>query len=286
LLDPAFVQALEHLRLEVRRRIARGGAGERRSVRRGASVEFAEHRAYTPGDDPRRIDWNAYARLSELVVRLFVAEQDVTVYLVLDASRSMALDAAKFAHARTLAAALGYLALTGAERVALTVVSAGGAGERPVLRGRASVPGFLAALERVAPSGTGALGQAVDALLARGARPGLAVLVSDLYDDGDAVRAARRLAVARFEPTVLHVLSPAELAPPALGEAELWDSETAERLALRIDAAALARYGEKLAAWLDGLARACRAAGARYVRAFADRDPLAIVADAVARGGR
>ncbi|MCC6877519.1 MAG: DUF58 domain-containing protein, partial [Sandaracinaceae bacterium] len=81
LLDPAFLGRLAQLAIRARRRFAGAAAGARRSTRRGSSAEFADHRPYHPGDDIRRIDWNAYARLEELVLRLFVAEEDLSLHL-------------------------------------------------------------------------------------------------------------------------------------------------------------------------------------------------------------
>src|SRR5512143_1454155 len=114
LLSPSFLATLDRLTLVSRRARMGKFKGERRSPRRGGSVEFADFRTYATGDDFRQIDWNAYARLERLFVKLFVAEEDLTVHLWLDASRSMAWgEPQKFHFARRLAAALGYVALVG-----------------------------------------------------------------------------------------------------------------------------------------------------------------------------
>src|SRR5687768_3577492 len=114
LLEPDFIRRLARLRILVRRRFAGAAGGARRSTRRGSSAEFADHRPYAFGDDVRRIDWNAYARLEELVLRLYVAEEDLTLYLLVDASRSLDHGTPpKIDVAKRVAAALAYVALSG-----------------------------------------------------------------------------------------------------------------------------------------------------------------------------
>jgi uncharacterized protein (DUF58 family) len=270
LLDPAFVRELEHLRVELSRRVAGVRVGEHRSLRRGASVEFAEHRPYAPGDDLRRVDWNAFARLGELVVRLYAAEEDVTVHLVVDASRSMAFgDPTKLSVASRVAAALGYLCLTGSERVTLSLAIGAEVSTRATMRGRRQLPALLAALEAAEARGGGALDRAVDVLLARHAgRPGVAVVLSDLFDEGAGLTAAHKLAAARHETAVVHTLSAMELSPDALGEMTLVDSETGERLDLALDEVAVEAYRARLDAWRAEVERGLQKRGVRYVRAF------------------
>ncbi|HEY3253840.1 MAG TPA: DUF58 domain-containing protein, partial [Polyangiaceae bacterium] len=111
LLDPAFVRELEALRRRLSVTVQSGGAGERVSRRRGGSAEFQDHRPYAPGDDLRRVDWAAFARTGEPVLKLFRAEEDSVLRLVLDASGSLAFGSPqKFEVARRVAAAIGYLA--------------------------------------------------------------------------------------------------------------------------------------------------------------------------------
>ncbi len=281
LLDPSFVRELEHLRVELSRRVAGVRAGEHRSLRRGASVEFAEHRPYAPGDDPRRVDWNAFARLGELVVRLYAADEDVTVHLVVDASRSMSFGApSKLSTAARLAAAIGYLCLTGSERVSLSVCVGGETSSRATMRGRRKLAELLASLDRLEARGHAPVDRAVDALVARHAgRPGVAVVLSDLLDAGAGVSAARKLAAARHETAVVHVLSAAELDAAALGEATLVDSETGDALDLALDDEARALYRDGLSRWIADVTATLQRRGVRYVQAF----PGAQARDVVAR---
>src|SRR5512136_1765889 len=107
LLSPSFLYTLDRLTLVSRRLRTGTFKGERRSPRRGGSVEFADYREYAPGDDFRQIDWNAYARLERLFLRLFVEEEDATVHIILDASQSMDWgEPQKWNYAQRVAAAL------------------------------------------------------------------------------------------------------------------------------------------------------------------------------------
>ena len=123
LFDEPFLRKLERLALLSRRAMAGHYQGERRSPKRGQSVEFADFRPYTPGDDFRRIDWNAYARLERFFIKLFVEEEDLTVHLLVDASRSMDWgEPNKLWYAARAAGALGYVALAGLDRVTVTAL--------------------------------------------------------------------------------------------------------------------------------------------------------------------
>ena len=187
--DAAFLRKLEMLALVSRRVFAGKSRGERRSSRRGGSVEFSDYRQYAPGDDFRAIDWNAYARLEHLFLKLFVEEEDLAVHVLLDASRSMDFGAprTKLDLARKLAGALAYCALAGYDRAALWTFGGrpGDLEATPLVRGRARVFGLFDALERLEPregGGAGAFSAAARAFVERKPRSGLVIVLSDLLD--------------------------------------------------------------------------------------------------------
>ena len=123
LFDEAFLRRLEQLAILSRQALSGQMQGERRSAKRGQSVEFADFRPYALGDDFRRIDWNAYARLERFFIKLFVSEEDVTVHLLVDVSRSMDWGTPhKLDYALRAAGALGYVALVGLDRVTVTAL--------------------------------------------------------------------------------------------------------------------------------------------------------------------
>src|SRR6185436_18163819 len=186
LFDEAFLRRLEQLELASRRLTAGRMKGERRSVRRGQSVEFADYRNYSAGDDLRQLDWNVYARLERLFVKLFVEEEDVTVTLLIDASASMASGhPEKLLFAKRAAAALGYIGLASEDRIAVTALTGRTARRRASLRGSGRVFRLLADLSAIEPAtGVTDLVAAARHAAAQLHGRGVIVLLSDLLDPG------------------------------------------------------------------------------------------------------
>src|SRR5579859_2149884 len=151
LFEPGLVKVLESLTLAGRRVPSGKTAGQWRSRASGSSVEFSDYRTYAPGDEFRRIDWNAYARLERLFVRLYRAEEDLALAVVLDASASMAWGKpSKGRLAAQLAGALALIALHSGDRVQVAACREGGVDERlPALRGQAAVWSAWRMLERL-----------------------------------------------------------------------------------------------------------------------------------------
>ena len=271
LLDPDFLRRLARLRLMVRRRFAGAAGGARRSVRRGSSAEFADHRPYYSGDDVRRIDWNAYARLEELVLRLYVAEEDLTLYLLVDASRSMAVgDPPKIDVAKRIAAALGYVGLSGSERVAVVPFGAGIRAPLPPVRGKRRIGTLLRHLDGLEATGATDLSRATEEILARRMRPGLVAVVSDLLDPGGYQRPLDRLIAERHEVALFHVLAADELDPEPGGDLVLVDSERGTRVDVSLDARAIRAYRARLAAFLSEAEAWAKRRGVAYVRVAGD----------------
>jgi uncharacterized protein (DUF58 family) len=271
LLDPDFIQRLARLRLLVRRRFAGTAGGSRRSKRRGASVEFADHRAYAPGDDVRRIDWNAYARLEELVLRLYVAEEDLTVYLLVDRSASMAFgDPPKLESAKRLAAALAYVALSGSERVAVVPFGDGPDVPLPPTRGKRRVGHVLRYLDAIEPSGETSLTRTVDRFLARRPRPGLVAIIGDLLDPAGWTRPLDRLLSEKHEPAIFHVLSHEELDPPRGGDFAFVDAERGTSVEVSLDRRAREAYAKRLRGFLGEVEAYAKKRGLSYVRVEGD----------------
>jgi uncharacterized protein (DUF58 family) len=264
--DEAFLRQLEQLLLVMRNPVRGGLKGGRRSVKRGQSVEFADFRDYTPGDDLRQLDWNVYARLERLFVKLFIEEEDITISLLVDASASMAAGApAKLLFAKRAAAALGYIGLASDDRVVVSALAGRTAVRRRGIRGSGRVFRLLADLSSI-EAGTGQtdLVAATRHAAAQLSGRGLVILISDLLDPG-ADRVVRELAAARSELIVLHVLSPEELDPQLEGDLRLVDVETSDGVDVTVDLPTIDRYRERLAAWQESLADVARKRGAMYV---------------------
>ena len=286
LLSPSFLATLDQLVLVTRRARVGTFKGERKSPRRGGSVEFADYREYAPGDDFRQIDWNAYARMEKLFLRLFVEEEDATVHVLLDASESMKWSD-KWQYAQKLAAALGYIALLGMDRLSAAAIppspkrrgganaradeasskraSAGEGGEvmRP-LRGKAYALQFFEWLTSLEPGGSASPQNALARYAANVRRAGPLLLVSDLMDDGWQ-SAIQKLSERNYEITLLHILAPDELEPALEGDLKLLDSETNSAIEITADYDLLERYRARVRAWQHDWSKFSSARGINYL---------------------
>jgi len=270
LLEPALLSRLERLQVMTRRRLAGNLASEHRSPEHGESLDFAEYREYHPGDDFRRIDYQALARLDQLMVRLFEAEQDLTVRLLLDTSASMT--PTKLRQAVRVAAALGFVALVRRDVVTLHTFPLERAPRR--FTGRHAAHALFKQLEDIAgagPTGVTPFAAAARDMLSRPGPKGLTVVVSDLltpeWEDG-----LTRLPARGGDLVVVHVLAADELRPDLVGDLDLVDVETGARVPVSLSPDALRRYEKVARAWADGIARRCRQLHAGYVRVLDDAD--------------
>ncbi len=283
LFDEAFLRRLEQLELASRRLTAGRMKGERRSVRRGQSVEFADYRSYTHGDDLRQLDWNVYARLEKLFIKLFVEEEDVTVHVLVDASRSMDFgEPNKLTFARRAAGALAYLGLAHLDRVSVAFLGEGRAVTLRPLRGKARVfEVFRFLAEPRAERLTGLAAAARDyAGRLRGRGP--LILISDLMDPGYS-DALRDLAGTRCQLSVLHVLAPEELDPDVPPDARLVDNETGQGIEVTGDDDLVDRYRTRLGEWQAELAAFCSRRGGAYVSVPSDVDLADLLFDVLRR---
>lgn len=269
--DEAFLRQLERLLVLMRSPVRGGLKGGRRSVKRGQSVEFADYREYTMGDDLRQLDWNVYARLERLFVKLFIEEEDVTVTLLIDASASMrAGQPSKLLFAKRAAAALGYIGLASEDRVTVSALTGRSARRRAAMRGSGRVFRLLADLSSIdVAEGPTDLVAAVRHAAAQLHGKGVVILLSDLLDPG-ADRVIRELAATGSELIVLHVLSPDELDPQIEGDLRLVDIETGDGVDVTIDLPTLDAYRSRLTAWKAGFADLCAKRRASYVDLSSD----------------
>ncbi len=267
LLSPAFLHTLDQLTLVTRRARVGTFKGERRSPRRGGSVEFADYREYAPGDDFRQIDWNAYARLERLFLRLFVEEEDVTIHILLDASESMNFgQPAKWEYARRVAAALGYIALVGMDRLCGAAFAR--SAERAYLvfpphRGKAQALAWFDWLTYLQPGGAVSPAATLLNYAANVKRPGPLILIGDLMDDGWR-EGIQTLAANGYEVTLLHLLAPQELDPALEGDLKLVDSETNAPVEITADFDLLSRYRARVHEWQSEWAQFSAARSINY----------------------
>jgi uncharacterized protein (DUF58 family) len=266
LLESSFLRKLDRLSIVTRRAMAGDIQGERRSPRRGASVEFADFRPYTSGDDIRQIDWNLYARAERFYLKLFVAEEELTVHLLVDTSASMDWGSPnKLRHAKQLAAAFGYIALSNLDQVTVTAFGAStNAAQLPGVRGKRGAVPLFGFLQRLGASSGGDLAKTCHRYIQTARNPGPLLLCSDLLDAGwkDALSA---LSSRPFEITVMHVLAPQELEPELDGDFKLVDVEGGNPVEISADLNLLRRYRENLAAWRAEIESFCAGRGIAYV---------------------
>jgi uncharacterized protein (DUF58 family) len=266
LFDESFLRRIERMSLQAQRTL-RGNpsSGEHRSQRQLPATIFSDHRPYSSGDDLRYVDWNAYARQDHVLVRLGEAEQDVNVHLLVDASQSMLLGRpSRLRLAQQIAGALGYLALAHSDRV--RVVPFGPAAERSFgpVQGKAHSIALLRFIERIAPQPATRLAPVLQEHARRHPQGGMIVICSDLLAADNLEEALRHLVPPRWQTLVLHLIDQGDLTPELRGPLELEDSESGQRLSLTLDDETLRAYRSSVAAWREGLARACARRGATY----------------------
>ncbi|WP_442511059.1 DUF58 domain-containing protein [Novipirellula sp. SH528] len=277
LLSPELLGRLERLEL-VSRKVFRGRMkGERRSRRKGESVEFADFRHYVAGDDLRLIDWNLYARLDQLFLKLFLEEEDLHFFSLIDASESMNFgDPTKLRVAKQMAAALGYVGLCRADRVSVSVL--GPEGRRaPILRGRASLWKMLAYLDSVQSGHNVSLHDGVKEFAMRATGTGVAVLLTDLMDKEGYESALRMLIGRRMDVFVMHILSPEEIDPPLRGDRKLIDVEDRDEAEITINAHVLNKYKETVQAFMNSAKHFCSKRSIIYIPVRTDTPVETIV---------
>jgi uncharacterized protein (DUF58 family) len=259
---------LEKLEL-VSRKIFRGRMkGERRSKRKGQSVEFADFRLYVPGDDLRFIDWNTYARLDRLFLKLFLEEEDLRFYVLIDSSGSMDFgEPTKLRYAQQLAAALGFIGLVRADRVKVETLGQLLREVTPALRGRHNVWRMLSQIESIEPGQSVSLAQGVKNFCLRNTGKGVVVLISDLMDKAGYESGLRYLLAQQMDVYVIHVLSQEELEPDVKGDLRLTDCEDNDIAEITVSAPLLKRYQQNLALFINGAKDFCTRRGMNYMLA-------------------
>jgi uncharacterized protein (DUF58 family) len=270
LLEPALLRRLEALALLVRRAVKGQMGGERRSMRRGRSPEFADFRNYSPGDDYRLIDWNAYARLDRFMLRLFVAEEELPLNIFVDLSGSMDWGSPnKAVTARRLGGAIAYVALAALDRVRLTVFAGGPTSGGAPHRGRRAVQDLFARLQSFPVGGSTDYAKLVWPIARQ--QPGMTVLITDGLGESPIEPAINSLQQARQEGAILQLLAPQEITVDWTGDARLKDAETGIEREFTSTPATQSAYRTALARRTEEIERLARRRGMRFVRLTTDQ---------------
>lgn len=279
--DEATLRKLEQLTLvadEVRVGMMKG---DRRSRKRGSSIEFADYRDYTRGDDLRRLDWNAYARLERPFIKLLEEEEDLAVHLLVDGSGSMDWPAGdglsnapsaahKLGYALRLAAALGHVALSTGDVVTAVVLNSKSDAAWGPFRGRQHSLHLFRFLESARAGGVTDLNLSLRNYALRARRPGLLFLLSDLLSPAGYRDGLSALQSRGYEIGLLHLLSPDEAEPPLNGDLKLIDVETGEAAEITLDAGMREQYRARLQAWQAEITAYCHGRGIHYVPVTTD----------------
>lgn len=278
LFEESTLRKLNQLTLVASR--IRSGAmkGERRSSKRGSSVEFADYRDYTPGDDLRRLDWNIYARLERPFIKLLEEEEDLAVHILLDGSKSMdwplEADSAlhKFRYAQRMAAGLGAMALAAGDSLSVGFLQNGRvAAEFGPTRGQAALPRLFGFLEGLEPGGATDLNASLRQYSVAPRRAGLLILLSDLLTAEGYESGLRALLGRGHEAALLHILAPDELDPPLAGDLQLIDVETGSSQEVSLDGGLRSLYRQRAQAWIQSIQSDCRKQSMRYLNIVTNR---------------
>ncbi len=262
---PSFAAALERMSIAVRQPARGQHAGPVRSRMRGRALEFADYRPYTPGDDPKLVDWRAYTRLGRLYLKQYEEERSRSVTLLVDTSASLDWGEGnqhKGLYARQLAASLAWIGLSRHEPVRVYLLRDGGFTRMPPVSTRTSAPALFHRLGEVREGGGTSLAASVREAMA-GRATGPVILLTDLLDPGWPV--ALETLASTGEGTLIQILSPSEWEPPLSEEVDLEDSETGDLRATRMGPMELAAYRERLEGFLSEVRRHCRRLGLIHV---------------------
>ena len=267
LLSVEFLRQIDQLHIQSRGVFRGKYKGERRSTNKGSGVEFADYRVYEVGSDLRNVDWNVYARLDRLFVKLFRAEEDLPVSILLDNSKSMDFgEPTKLAQAKRIVAALGYIGLTGLDRVAVHAFSDRARPIVPPTYGKTQFSKMSKALEAVEVEGKTDVAACLKYLITHSRQAGAAVIISDFLDMSSYQSGLKQILARKFDLTLIQILADAEINPQLLGEWQLEDSETGDAKEITIDEETHVQYKQRLDSYCNRLRQFCVNRGANYVR--------------------
>jgi uncharacterized protein (DUF58 family) len=262
LLDPQFLARLEQLELVSRKIFLGRMKGERRSKRKGQSVEFADYRNYVVGDDLRFLDWNLYARLDKLFLRLFLEEEDLHFYILIDNSLSMDFGSpTKLHYAKQVAAALGFVGLVNLDRVVIEAFNERLTQTMPAARGRRSLWRLFDFLGKVSPAGPSNLAHSLRSFSIKCSGKGIVLVLSDFMDKNGYEEALRYLIARQLDIYLIQILSQEEIDPEITGDLKLVDIEDADEAEITVSGALLRRYRENLNAYRSALHAFCMRRG-------------------------
>lgn len=278
LLSPELLRRLEQFQLLAARRAKSTVRGERRSRARGQSVEFADHRNYVPGDDFRYLDWNLYGRLDRLFLKLYEEERELPVRIFLDASESMTFGTPpKFDFARQVAAAVGYVALAGFDKVSVIAFPEIPPDDRTVrfselaargalksVRGKRSAMSFFRNLNSLSAGGAASFNETLHRGALEARQTGLAVVLSDFLDPAGYEPGLKALVGRGFQVDAVQILAQEELSPSSFGDLRLVDAETGGVQEVTFGRYRIRAYEQTVRNYIQRLDEYCKSRGINF----------------------
>jgi uncharacterized protein (DUF58 family) len=250
LLSPQFMARLDQLDVTSRKLLAGKMKGERRSKRRGQSVEFADYRNYVVGDDLRFIDWNVYARLDKMFLKLFLEEEDLSLYILCDVSKSCDFgNPNKAFYIKQVAAALAYVGLVNYNRVTIAAMNDTVVADTGALRGRTKVAQMIDFISKLKPEGASDLAAACKRFALSNRRKGVCVVLSDFFDKGGYENGLRYVAGGNYDLFCVQTLAPTEIEPDLQGDLKLKDIEDNDEAEVSITQPLIKQYKANLNAY-------------------------------------
>lgn len=266
ILDPQFLGYLEQLGIVSKKIFLGRMRGERRTKKRGVSIEFADYRDYSKGDDLRFLDWNIFGRLDRLFTKLFHEEEDLYLYIVIDTSLSMDYgDPNKMQYVKKIAAALAYITLAGYDRVCMVGFSDDQYRWLQPTRGKALIRRIVEYLENLPTSGATVLYDGCKRFVQQQKRGGVVVLLSDLLDPNGFEEGVKQLLQRRNDVYLIQTMSPQELEPDLVGDLKLIDVENEDQVEISMSGELLSIYERRLKAFQSQIKTFSHRYGIQYM---------------------
>lgn len=273
ILDPAFIKRLEKLSLLSKKIFAGKVQSLRRSTHKGYSPEFADYRSYNHGDDLRYIDWSIYARLEKLLIKLFVAEEELSLNILVDNSKSMCCpDDAKLLYAKKIAAALSYISISNLDRVGISAFSQGLSIRVLPSRGKKHFYTCLHYLDGMREEQGTNINKALIDFANAVNNPGVVVIISDFYDPAGYERGLDYLRYKKYDIIVIQLISPNERNIDMQGDLRLTDVETDEFLDVTVTEKLINMYNKEFNDLCGNLEKFCLSRGITYLNTLSDQD--------------
>ena len=286
MLSPEFLTQLDQLRIQCQKPFRGRFRGDRRSLNRGTGVEFADYRLYQHGDDLRYLDWNIYARLEKLFIKLFQADEELPVSILIDTSQSMQFgEPTKLHYAKQLAAALGYISLANSDRVVFYTLAERLTTALPATYGKSQFGRIQKALTTIETGGTTNLTECLQHLATHQPNAGVVIVLSDFLDAAGYAAGVNSLLGRGFALTLIHIQCEEEIEPPPTGEWRLEDAETGETKEITINEETITHYQNRQKEFCENLQSYCTKQGVGYIQIRTDFDFESVIMHDMQRAG-